>query len=44
MNIYLMSKSFEAQTDQTEKWYQTKYKVEEISEELKERMLHPKCD
>jgi len=44
MNIYFMSKSFEHEADQETQFYHTKYKVEDISEQLKGRMLHPKCD
>lgn len=44
MNIYFMSQSFENENNIEEKWYGTKYNVEDISESLKERMTHPNCD
>ena len=44
MNIYFMSQSFEKECELEEKWYKTKYKVEEISDQLKEIMKNPKCD
>ena len=37
----LRSKTFEGQTDQTEEWYGTKYKVEDFSESLKSRITNP---
>jgi secreted Zn-dependent insulinase-like peptidase len=42
LNIMLRSKAFEEETDQVEEWYQTKYKVEDFSAELLERMKNPK--
>lgn len=33
LRVGIVSKKFEAVADQTEKWYGTKYKIEEISEE-----------
>lgn len=38
LNIMLRSKAFEEETDQVEEWYQTKYKVEDFSAELLEKM------
>jgi hypothetical protein len=34
MNILLRSKSFEGETDQVEEWYGTKYKVQDVRQEL----------
>lgn len=34
MNILLRSKSFEGETDQAEEWYGTKYKVQDVRQEL----------
>lgn len=39
VNIMLRAKCLE--TDQTAKWYGTKYKIEDISDDLKEIILHP---
>ena len=39
VNIMLRAKCLE--TDQTAKWYGTKYKISDISNELKERILNP---
>jgi len=35
-NIYFYSKSFEGKLDKAEKWYGTKYSIEDISDSLKE--------
>ena len=40
----LRSKSFEDKTDQEEKWYGTKYKVEDFSPALLEKILNPKIE
>lgn len=37
----LRSKSFEEETDQIEEWYQTKYKVEDFSPSLLQKMQKP---
>ena len=42
LNIMVRSRSFENETDQTEYWYGTKYKVEEFKPELLEKIINPK--
>jgi len=37
----LRSKSFEGKTDQEEKWYGTKYKVEDFPPTLLEKIVNP---
>jgi insulysin len=44
LNIMLRSKSLEKETDQQEKWYGTKYKVEEFPASLLEKINNPKID
>lgn len=41
LNIMLRSKSFDDQTDQVEEWYGTKYKVEDFSSALLEKIVNP---
>lgn len=40
-NIIIMSKSFEGKTDQKEKYYDTDYKISNISKELLDKMKNP---
>ncbi|KAK7590251.1 hypothetical protein V9T40_001864 [Parthenolecanium corni] len=41
MKFVVVSKSFEEKADQTEKWYGTKFSVEQIPDELLEAPVHP---
>ena len=44
MNILLRSKSCEGETDQAEEWYGTKYNVQDIRQELLQKMHQPNLD
>ena len=44
LNIMLRSKSLEGETNQVEEWYSTKYRVEDFSPSLLDRIVHPNVE
>ena len=44
LNIFLKSKSFEGQTTDVDEFYLTKYVVTDFSNELKDKIINPKCE